>query len=394
MSENTRKYTKISGLRYREHATKKHGLQKDKHFIIRYMVDGKRKEEGLGWLSEGWTEKKAAARLFELKENNRTGIGHKTLAEKREQAQKQKQEEDAKTKEEESKTITLSDVFEKYSIQAKQDKDAKTYENEVCIFKKWIAPDMSNKAMDEINTDILEQVKKKMSDAGRAPRTVCLVLGLIRQIFNYAINRDLYFGNNPVNKIKKPSRDNRRIRFLSKKESEVLLERLNQSSHQLHDMALLSLHCGLRAGEIFNLIWNDVDFEHEVLSIKDTKSKRNRSAIMTPNVKTMLEKRKQDSDNGFVFLSTAGKKIEEISDTFARIVEELGFNSEVSDNRQKVVFHTLRHTFASWLVMSGVDLYTVQKLMGHSTISMTERYSHLAPDHLKKAVKMLVANYA
>jgi site-specific recombinase XerD len=84
----------------------------------------------------------------------------------------------------------------------------------------------------------------------------------------------------------------------------------------------------------------------------------------------------------------------EVSNTFAKIVEELGFNKKVSDDRQKVVFHTLRHTYASRLVMSGVDLYTVQKLMGHSTISMTERYSHLAPDHLKKAVKMLVANYA
>ena len=52
-------------------------------------------------------------------------------------------------------------------------------------------------------------------------------------------------------------------------------------------------------------------------------------------------------------------------------------------------FHSLRHTFASWLVQTGVDLYTVQKLMGHSTISMTERYAHLAPDNLKSAVKKL-----
>ncbi|GHT93293.1 hypothetical protein FACS1894122_08290 [Alphaproteobacteria bacterium] len=72
----------------------------------------------------------------------------------------------------------------------------------------------------------------------------------------------------------------------------------------------------------------------------------------------------------------------------------LGFNNGVNDDRQKVVFHTLRHTYASWLVMSGVDLYTVQKLMWHSTIAMTERYSHLAPDHLKKAVSMFEAHYA
>jgi integrase len=71
----------------------------------------------------------------------------------------------------------------------------------------------------------------------------------------------------------------------------------------------------------------------------------------------------------------------------------LGFNKNVTDSRQKGVFHTLRHSYASRLVMENVDLYTVQKLMGHSTISMTERYSHPAPDHLKKAVNVLNWQY-
>ncbi|GHU19008.1 integrase [Alphaproteobacteria bacterium] len=394
MSDSTRKNTKISGLRYREHATRKHGLQKDKYFIIRYMVDGKRKEEGLGWLSEGWTEKKAAARLFELKENNRTGQGPKTLAEKREQSKKAQEQEEEKQKEDSVKLITFSEVFEKYIAQARQDKNEKSCDNEVSIFKNWIASSVENKTMNEITLDLLEQIKKAMSDAGKATKTIRHMLALVRQVFNYAINRDLYSGNNPVNKIKKPSSDNRRIRFLTKKEASTLLEHLSKSSEQVHDMALLSLHCGLRAGEIFSLTWNDVDFEHGILSIKDTKSGRNRSAIMTRDIKKILEENKENSEtSGLVFISTTGAKITEISNSFARAVNTLGFNNGVDDDRQKVVFHTLRHTYASWLVMSGVDLYTVQRLMGHSTISMTERYSHLAPDHLKKAVGMFEAHY-
>jgi len=163
----------------------------------------------------------------------------------------------------------------------------------------------------------------------------------------------------------------------------MLLDKLQTASKskQLHDMSLLSLHCGLRAGEIFNLTWNDVDFEHGTIFVKDTKSGRNRNAIMTADIRTILKERKdQSKSNGFVFQSTSGKKIMEVPDTFARSVEKLGFNDGVDDARQKAVFHTLRHTYASWLVMSGVDLYTVQRLMGHSSISMTERYSHLAPD--------------
>ncbi|MDR0632005.1 MAG: site-specific integrase [Holosporaceae bacterium] len=389
------KVENVKGLRYYEHTTRIYKKRKDRNFSLTYKLNGQTKTEALGWESDGWTVEKASAVMNELRQNQKTGQGPRTLAEKRELAQKQKKEEETQTKEEESKIITFSEVFEKYSIQAKQDKDAKTHENEVCIFKNWIAPDIEDKTMDEIVPDTLEQIKKKMSDAGRAVKTINHVLATIRQVFNYAINRDLYFGNNPVNKIKKPSSDNRRMRFLSKKESEILLEHLKESSHQLHDMALLSLHCGLRAGEIFNLTWNDVDFEHEILSIKDTKSGRNRSAIMTLDIKKMLAERKQNTDSGeLVFSSNNGQKITEVSDTFTRIIDKLGFNNKVSDPRQKVVFHTLRHTYASWLAMSGVDLYTVQKLMGHSTISTTERYSHLAPDHLKKAVEKLESNYA
>ena len=59
------------------------------------------------------------------------------------------------------------------------------------------------------------------------------------------------------------------------------------------------------------------------------------------------------------------------------------------DTRDKVVFHTLRHTYASWLVQNGVDLYTVKELMGHSTLPMTERYAHLSKENLKNAVKKL-----
>jgi site-specific recombinase XerD len=112
----------------------------------------------------------------------------------------------------------------------------------------------------------------------------------------------------------------------------------------------------------------------------------------------MLDRRRglsttSNNASGLVFISRTGEKITEVSDAFALAVKRLGFNAGVTDRREKVVFHTLRHTYASRLVMSGVDLYTVQRLMGHSTISMTERYSHLAPDHLEKAVSRMEQKY-
>jgi site-specific recombinase XerD len=88
-----------------------------------------------------------------------------------------------------------------------------------------------------------------------------------------------------------------------------------------------------------------------------------------------------------LFPNEYGQKYKEIPKLFREVIAELGFNAGVTDRREKVVFHTLRHTYASWMVQNGENLYTVKELLGHSTMAMTERYSHLAKDNLKNAVK-------
>jgi site-specific recombinase XerD len=123
-----------------------------------------------------------------------------------------------------------------------------------------------------------------------------------------------------------------------------------------------------------------------------TKSGKTRAAIMTQAVKDMLASRNSGGHHDLVFPGRRGVKIVQISDSFNRAVTALGFNKGVEDDRQKVVFHTLRHSYASWLVESGVDLYTVKELMGHGVIAMTERYSHLSEDTLKRAVATMEAS--
>ncbi len=108
---------------------------------------------------------------------------------------------------------------------------------------------------------------------------------------------------------------------------------------------------------------------------------------MTTTVKEMLSRREIEERNTLVFPSQKGKKIPQISKSFARAVDELGLNNGVTDRRDRVVFHTLRHTFASWLVENGENLYTVKELLGHSTLQMTERYAHLGDNTLKKAIQ-------
>ena len=144
-------------------------------------------------------------------------------------------------------------------------------------------------------------------------------------------------------------------------------------------------------GEIFNLNWNDIDLEHGNISIKDPKSGESRNAYITTPLKTMFQRIKANTSkaSGLVFRDRKGNKIREISNVFDRAVEKLGFNKDVTDRRDKLVAHTLRHTFASWLAMQGEPIITIQKLMGHLNLEMTLRYAHLSPSHERTAVEKL-----
>ena len=204
-----------------------------------------------------------------------------------------------------------------------------------------------------------------------------------------------------------PTIQNARDRFLSVEEAGKLLKELKRN-HQIkkeykeakdpkwHDITLLSLHSGARASEIFNMKLQDVDFKNGLMTFRDTKNTETRYAPMTTTIREMLksrmpEKPEEIDPNAFVFTDEDGQKIKEVSNSFQRVVDGLGFNNGVTDRRQKVVFYTARHSFAPWLAIQGTPLYTISRLMGHKTITMTERYSHLSPDHKKDAVNGLEA---
>ncbi|HDM75588.1 MAG TPA: site-specific integrase [Deltaproteobacteria bacterium] len=232
-------------------------------------------------------------------------------------------------------------------------------------------------------------MKAELLKKGKAPATVKHCLVLVRQIINKAIAWGLWYGENPVKKVKLPRLNNQRVRFLSYEEAEILLNHLKTVSSQLHDIALLSLHTGMRAGEIFNLKWQHVDLDNGIIHVADPKSGRSRTTHMTETVKTMFQTIQRGDPEDFVFKSRKGKKISGISKSFSRVIKQLGFNDGITDTRQRVTFHTLRHTFASWLAIEGTPILTIKELLGHQTLAMTERYSHLIPDTKKEAISII-----
>jgi len=114
-----------------------------------------------------------------------------------------------------------------------------------------------------------------------------------------------------------------------------------------------------------------------------------RPTYMTEEVKAMLLDRRPPSPSECVFKARDGGPIKTVSRTFDRIAGKIGLNNGIEDPRYKVVFHTLRHTFASWLALNGETIQTIAELLGHRTLAMTQRYSHLTGDHKKRAVLAL-----
>jgi integrase len=381
--------TSVKGIRYYEHPTRKHGVKKDRYFAIRYQSNGERKEEGVGWASDGCSIEKATNILAQLRLGAKEGAGPQRLIEKRAIENKRRIEERETREREKRNALTFEGFFnETYFPQAQTDKKQRTTDREQGLFSRWINPVIGSIPLKQVTPFHIEKIKKRMADAGQAPRSIEYALAIMRQVFNTAKRHGLYDGDSPTKVVKKPKVDNSRMRFLTRDEADQLLIALKEKSIDVHDMTLLSLHCGLRFGEIASLTWQDVAFDRDTLTIRDAKA-GSRYAFMTPQVHQMLRDRHYGNLTDYVFQKVGGGKIDRISHTFFRSVEELGFNKGIDDPRLHVVFHTCRHTHASWLIEEGQDLYTVQRLLGHKTNVMTQRYAHLSEDRLRNAVRSL-----
>ena len=234
-----------------------------------------------------------------------------------------------------------------------------------------------------------------MADGKKSNRTIQYVLQLTRQAFNTARKLGIYTGESPTNAVKWPKLDNMKLRYLNVTEAETLLAALAAKSQSLHDLSMLSLHCGLRFGEIAKLTWSCVNWDAGTLAILDAKT-GSRTAYLTAPAKAMLKSRKEGKPNESIFPKRSGKAgtMDQASKVFTDTVKELKFNLGVTDRKQKVTFHTLRHTFATHLYESTHDLYLTQRSLGHATGVMTARYAKMSESRLREGAAALEKVFA
>lgn len=272
--------------------------------------------------------------------------------------------------------------------------------------------EMGNRKLHEITAWLVEKWRSERLKAGIKPATVNRNLGALKAALNRAVEWGI-IEYNPLAKVKPAKLDQKGIvRYLSDdeetrlrkalidREARIRAERESANKWRsergypvkpeygpcvdyVRPIILLALNTGMRRGEIFNLEWSDI--QNKVLTVKGggAKSGQTRHIPLNDEAAQILAdwKASTQSDKGLVFTGREGGRLDNINKSWRRIMVE----AAITDFR----FHDLRHTFASRLVMAGVDLNTVRELLGHSDLKMTLRYAHLAPEHKAEAVARL-----
>jgi integrase len=262
-----------------------------------------------------------------------------------------------------------------------------------------------NTPVEEVSPVYVEKWREQRHDAGLKYASINRTTAYLKAALNWAFRNGI-IDKNPIARISPlKERDSKTvIRYLDRDERErleaALIEREKQKrSHgqcpdgefadYLRPAVLLSLATGIRQGALFALTWGDIDFGAQTVTLRGDDAKNSKTVTLpvcddAVDILSSWRGQSQDaSDGAFVFPSTKkpGCKITEIKTAWRALLKA----ADIKNFR----WHDLRHTFASSLVQSGVDLNTVRELMTHSDMKMTMRYAHLAPENKLRAVQAL-----
>ncbi len=285
---------------------------------------------------------------------------------------------------------TFNQLAEKYLEYCKPQRDYKSKAGRIKALQRTFGEtkliDITLEALETYQSVRRTEPKQPKKEGGSSPGTISPTtvnreLAVLKNMFSKAEQWGLIPDSSLkiVRKVRLTKENNSRLRFLSVEEMAALVE---SCAKGLREIVIFALNTGCRRGEIFSLTWDHVDLKHGFIRIADSKNGESRDIPINTILAGMFRGIIRRIDSPYVFTNPdTGTRYQDVKRSFATACRKAlirDFN-----------FHDLRHTFASHLVMSGVDLTTVSRLLGHKSLSMTLRYSHLAPNHLKRAVEVL-----
>ncbi len=232
--------------------------------------------------------------------------------------------------------------------------------------------------LDNITIEVVEKFQSALLSeglqAGGINRQVSLLKAMMAKACDWNMISESHLKE--IRKVKPLKGEKTRLRYLSVEECGRLI---SECPERLRPVVIFALNTGMRRGEILNLRWKDVDMKNKI--------------ILLPNIstKTMQKREIPLNETAYRLLASMVRPLNDDEKIFklqVRIREDFERACKKA-NIHDFRFHDLRHTFASHLVMSGVDIQTVSKLLGHTTLTMTLRYAHLSHSHLAQGIKVL-----
>lgn len=245
--------------------------------------------------------------------------------------------------------------------------------------------DISPQHIDKLKSELIQKVNSKLAPI-LSPVTVNERLSKLKAVFNTAMRWKLITVN-PVNGVQFVSVPETTPVFFSREAFQKLISFIKEG--WLREVVIFAVLTGMRRGEITNLRWQDVDLSRKLLTIQSsptfkTKSGKRRTIPLNETALYILSARHGKDTSEYVFLLNGGKISDEwLTHAFKKAV----YDVRLPDDR--LHFHSLRHTFASWLVQDGVSIYAVKELLGHSDVKTTQVYSHLQPEQLHSTVNKI-----
>jgi integrase len=241
-----------------------------------------------------------------------------------------------------------------------------------------------NIPLKHFTTKLLEQYQTERLQKGNKPATANRLIATLKHCIHKGYQWEMLSEETlkRIRQVKLLEENNRRLRYLSKEECQSLI---NTCHGNTKDIVITAVNTGMRKGEILGLTWDNVDLKHGFILLHMTKNGERREIPINDTLRSVFQSITRRLDIPYVFYdSVTGKPYQDVKRSFNTALRRAGIKD--------FHFHDLRHTFASHLVMAGVDITTVSRLLGHKSLTMTLRYSHLAPSHMVNAVDILDRN--
>lgn len=276
---------------------------------------------------------------------------------------------------------SFKDMSDKYLAEYASEKAPRSIIRDT-ISLKHLLPVFGNKFLSQITANQINSYKVKRRNEGASASSINKELAFAKHAFNIAIREWEWIRDNPFTRVGMERLPQPRVRYLIREEFERLYQVCND---RLKPIILFAVNTGIRQENILNLTWQEVDLSRGIITVQQTKNGERLGLPMNQSVKDLLAKlsKLRFIRSSHIFPNSRGSKLDggKVRKWFGMACKKAGI--------ENFRFHDLRHTAASWMVQNGVDLYIVQRILGHKTAAMTQRYAHLAPDNLREGINTL-----